>query len=70
MYIQSSVGKYQGTLMSCHTVNITCYILLVTQGNKIYIFIFLKYLHLSYGGQDDIKKQYHDNDKYRNIVRL
>ena len=38
-----TVGQYQGTLVSCHTVNITCYTLLVAiyQGNKIYIFIFL-----------------------------
>ena len=28
-HIQLTVGQYQGTLMSCHTVNITCYILLV-----------------------------------------
>ena len=36
-----TVGQCQSTFMSCHTFNITCYILLVLhQGNKIYIFIF------------------------------
>ena len=34
-----TVEQYQGTIMSCHTVNITCYThtASVYQGNKIYI---------------------------------
>ena len=34
-----TVGQYQGTLISCHTVNITCYTLLVYTNvyNKISI---------------------------------
>ena len=36
-----TVGQYQGTLMSCHTVNITCYTLLVyTKAIKFVFFIY------------------------------